>query len=124
VYLYDTRARTLRAKCEALQGPAMRIDFSNDGAYVQVAGGGHGGHELLYFGAGDGASFSLPSQLKNVKWATWTSRLGWPVQGAWPKAKRDEASCELTCAHRSPSGDLLAAGYEVKIRVLGSCCIK
>jgi hypothetical protein len=87
---------------------------SSDGAYVQVAGGeGLGGQELLYFGAGDGTAFNLPSQLKNVKWGSWTSRLGWPVQGCWPAGSDDAgsgAAAEPSCAHRSKAEDLLATG--------------
>jgi len=103
------------------------IPCSSDGAYVQVAGGTGSGHELLYFGAGDGTPFSLPSQLKNVKWGAWTSRCGWPVQGCWPKTSKEQsdsrisgvasagagASVEPSCAHRSKAWDLLAAGYVV-----------
>ena len=38
VYLYDTRALRLRAKCDdgRLTGPASRLDFSEDGAILQV----------------------------------------------------------------------------------------
>lgn len=48
----------------------------------------------MYFGAGDGTAFELPSQLRNVKWATWTCRLGWPVQGAWSKSAGEAADGE------------------------------
>jgi len=103
---------------------------------VQVAGGTGSGHELLYFGAGDGTPFSLPSQLKNVKWGAWTSRCGWPVQGCWPKTSKEQsddsmsgasasagagggagASAEPSCAHRSKAWDLLAAGYAISYYV-------
>jgi WD40 repeat protein len=117
IYLYDTRGRTLRAKCAGFSnGPAMSLDFSEDGAYVQCDGGAGKGYEHLYFSGGDGISFSLPSQLKNVKWATWTCRLGWPMLGAWPQTSGggyDRNLAEPTCCDRNKKGDLLAVGYEV-----------
>jgi microtubule-associated protein-like 6 len=124
VYLYDTRALSLRAKCDNLTGPATRCDFSEDGAYIQVDGGRdtnkHGpglGFEHMYFGAGNGAAFELPSQLKNVKWGTWTCRLGWPVQAVWPKLEEDVSggeaeSVEPTSCDRNGAKDLVASGYQ------------
>ena len=70
----------------------------------------------MYFGAGDGTAFELPSQLRNVKWATWTCRLGWPVQGAWSKSAGEAADGEgghREARHSGPQQccDLFAAGY-------------
>ena len=70
----------------------------------------------MYFGAGDGTAFELPSQLRNVKWATWTCRLGWPVQGAWSKSAGEAADGEgghRGARHSGPQQccGLFAAGY-------------
>ena len=44
-----------------------------------------GAYELLFWG---GKSISQPepsaTKFRDVVWATWTSVLGWPVQGIWP----------------------------------------
>jgi len=126
IYLYDTRGRTLRAKCAGFTtGPAIALDFSEDGAYVQCDGGAGKGYEHLYFSGGDGIPFTLPSQLKNVKWATWTCRLGWPMLGAWPMTSGiDRDVTEPTCTDRSKNRELIAVGYEDgRIKVFRYPCL-
>jgi len=97
-----------------------------------------------YYSTADGSYFKLPSQLKNVKWDSWTCRMGWPVQGIWPVQlsgrKREEAFAaaaaegrtgikavmpEPTAVHRSKGLDLLAAAYQdgnIKVRASGDYC--
>ena len=41
------------------------------------------------------------------KWASWTSPLGWPVQGIWSS---DLGEVDINACHRSPSGRFVATG--------------
>ena len=128
LYLYDAKQNVLRAKCDKHNDAVLAVDFSDDGAFIQSDAADF---EHLYYNTADGAYFKLPSQLKNVKWQTWTCKMGWPVQGCWPKPlqgrKLEEAveaaaaeghtgmaaiSPEPTAVHRSEAGDLVAAGYQ------------
>jgi microtubule-associated protein-like 6 len=113
IYLYDTRQNIMRAKCDKHNEAVLNIDFSDDGAYLQSDSSDY---EHLYYSSADGAYFKLPSQLKNVKWDTWTCKMGWPVQGCWPtvtaKAESEGPPPEPTAVHRSKRHDIIAAGYQ------------
>jgi len=128
VYLYDAKQNVLRAKCDKHNDAVTAVDFTTDGAYLQSDSVDS---EHLYYSTSDGAYYKIPSQLKNVKWDTWTCKMGWPVQGCWPKItsgkKREElfaaaaeegkvgiaaVSPEPTTVHRSKAQDMLAVGYQ------------
>jgi len=55
-----------------------------------------GAYELLFWG---GKSISQPepsaTKLRDVVWATWTSTLGWPVQGIWPAVSEDNTASTI-----------------------------
>lgn len=57
----------------------------------------------------DGEIMSLPSQLKDIKWESYTCKYGWHVQGIWALMKNIGQASEPTCADRS-CNDLLAIG--------------
>lgn len=128
VYLYDAKQNVLRAKCDKHNDAVLAADFSSDGAFLQSDSADY---EHLYYSTSDGSYYKIPSQLKNVKWDTWTNKMGWPVQGCWPKLtsgrKREElfaaaalegkvgvaaVSPEPTAVHRSKAHDMLAVGYQ------------
>lgn len=98
---------SLSAKKSSQTSGRGRVDFSEDGAYIQA----ESQYEHLFFSAGDGQHFRLPSQLKNVAWGDWTSRMGWPVQGLWGVGHGEPAA-----VHKSKAGDMLAAGFEVRAK--------
>ena len=57
---------------------------------------------------------------RDEPWATWTSTLGWPVQGIWYKFSK--GSDINTCA-RDPEGTLLAVGDDRgRIRLFNYPC--
>ena len=128
IYLYDAGSTVLRAKCDKHNSHVMAIDFSDDSAYVQSDAGDY---EHLYHNAMDGTNFRLPSQLKNVNWATWTCVFGWAVQGAWPTYSAEAAAKagakglpDVTTTDRSADGKLLAAGDEAgELRVYKYPCL-
>ena len=114
VYLYDNRQNILRAKCDKHNSYVTSLDFSDDGAYVQSDAGDF---EHLYHSATDGQYFKLPSQLKNVRWFSWSCIYGWPVQGIWPtinveRDTNDPLPPDPTSCHRSSNQDLVAVGYQ------------
>lgn len=54
---------------------------------------------------------TLPSQLKNIKWSTYTCHFGWSVHGIWPPvAEITETSPEPTYVNCSKDEKLLAVG--------------
>merc|ERR1712159_58895 len=82
IYLYDAeREFMLKAKCEKHNSFITHFDFSTDSDYIQS---NCGGYELLFYKNAGGGHINSPSTLKDVEWATFTSVLGWPVQGIWP----------------------------------------
>ena len=140
IYLYDTEQNVLRAKCDKHNASVSSLDFSEDGAYLQSDSADY---EHLYFAAADGAYFKLPAQLKNVRWDSWTCRMGWPVQGCWPRTssgkKHQEAVAaaaaegrfglaalapEPTAVHRNKAKDTLAVAFQDgRIRLFRYPCL-
>ena len=59
------------------------VDVSRDSCYLQST---CGAYELLFWDLNTGKQItSGASMLRNERWSTWTSTLGWPVQGIYPK---------------------------------------
>ncbi len=77
------------------------LDLSNDGRYMQS---NCSAYELLFCETSTGRQITAASELKDVKWQTWTCTLGWPVQGIW-KGSMDGSDINAVC--RSNSGHLL-----------------
>lgn len=58
-------------------------DVSRDSCYLQST---CGAYELLFWDLNTGKQItSGATMLRDERWATWTSTLGWPVQGIYPK---------------------------------------
>ena len=88
-----------------LSGPnsvVLHVDFSDDGKFIQAC---TISYELLFFDVEGMKMVAQPRTQKNLKWATFTSVLGWNVQGIWPK---DSDGSEVTCCSKSPCGTMLA----------------
>ena len=84
IYLYDvqndsTRSFHLRVKCERHNSYITHLDFDQEGAYLQS---NCGANELLFYKTADGEQVAHPSDLKDTQWASQTTTLGWPIQGA------------------------------------------
>ena len=72
----------------------------------------------------DGTYINSASQLKDTQWATWTSVLGWPVQGMWPDMD-DSDGTDINACMRSNNGELLASADENgRVRVYVYPCLK
>jgi microtubule-associated protein-like 6 len=68
---------------------------------------------------------TLPSQLRNIKWNTYTCLFGWPVQGIWPPVEEvEDDKPEPTCVCRSDNEKLLAVGFSNgEIRIYNNPCV-
>lgn len=83
IYLYgvirsgSSVVLTLRAKFSKHNSYITHFDFSADSRFIQS---NCGAYELLFSNAITGKQITSASELKDVKWATWTCTLGWPVQ--------------------------------------------
>jgi hypothetical protein len=81
----------------------MNIDFSCDGKKIHTT---CGGYDLLFW------DVTIPKQLPNghstlrdEHWATWTSLLGWPVQGIWSETSDGSDINCVDRSHHNYSGD-------------------
>ena len=54
------------------------VDFSSDGQYLQS---NCGAYELLFSSVMDGKQITSATELRDVKWDSWTVPLGWASQG-------------------------------------------
>jgi microtubule-associated protein-like 6 len=80
IYLYNSKTYEFRAKCKGMSSYVSHLDFSLDGEIVMS---NDGSYELLFWNAKDGKQIKRAPA--DACWDTWTSTLGWPVQGIWPK---------------------------------------
>ncbi|CAM9389597.1 unnamed protein product, partial [Ectocarpus fasciculatus] len=93
---------SLRSKFSKHNSYITHFDFSADSRFIQS---NCGAYELLFSNASSGKQITSASELKDVKWATWTCTLGWPVQGIWPPAAD---GTDVNAVDRSHSGHLVA----------------
>ncbi|KAJ3327661.1 Echinoderm microtubule-associated protein-like 5 [Blyttiomyces sp. JEL0837] len=90
------------------------LDWSEDGAYIQT---NSGDFELLFWSIPSGKQVTSASAMKDVKWATFTCILGWPVQGIWEKGMEGN---DINWVDRHPGQTCLASGddfFFVKLHV-------
>eukprot|EP00981_Chlorochromonas_danica_P009096 scaffold2486_cov169-Ochromonas_danica.AAC.15 len=80
------------------------LDLSFDNRFMQS---NCSAYELLFCDLSNGKQIVSASEVKDVKWASWTCTLGWPVQGIW-KASMDGS--DINAVARSHTGHLLALG--------------
>jgi len=126
VYIYDIRdasensvSMTIRCKFSKHNSYITHMDFSADGRFMQS---NCGAYELLFCDTSKGKQITSATELRDVKWSTWTGCLGWPVQGIWP-AGADGTDINAVC--RSNSGHLVATSDDFgMVRVLKYPCIE
>ena len=80
------------------------LDLSLDGHFMQS---NCSAYELLFCDTSNGKQITMSSELKDVKWDTWTCTLGWPVQGIWASGMDGS---DINGVARSHSGHLVATG--------------
>lgn len=105
VNLFDVSAGfRLRGKLTGSNSVILHVDFSADGKYVQVA---TQGYELLHYEVATCQAVASSRALRDVQWASFSSILGWDVQGIWGK---NTDFSDVDAVNRSNSGKFLAAG--------------
>jgi microtubule-associated protein-like 6 len=96
------------ACCRGHTSWPRNIDFSTDGTVIQST---DAARELLHWDAQSGQQITNAKESRNVRWATWTSLFGWPVQGI---LNGDNGAVtldgEMNCVTRSKDGQLIVAG--------------
>ena len=96
------------AVCRGHTSFIKNIDFSADGSILQST---DAARELLHWNAQSGQQIKNAKDFRNVRWATWTSLFGWPVQGI---LNGDNGAAtldgEMNCVTRSRDGQLVVAG--------------
>ena len=108
----------IRCKFPKHNSYISHFDFSTDSRFMQS---NCGAYELLFSDVSTGKQITSATELKDVKWDTWTCTLGWPVQGIWGKGM-DGGDINSAC--RSHSGHLLATSEDTGlVRVFRYPCI-
>lgn len=95
------------------------LDLSADGRFMQS---NCSAYELLFADTMTGKQIVSASELKDVKWDSWTCTLGWPVQGIWAPGMDGS---DINAVARSYSGHLVATSDDFgKIRLFRYPCMK
>lgn len=109
VYLYRSDSYKLQGICDKHNAAVKNFDFSENSLYLQSDS--QEDYEHLYFDVSDGQHYTAGSQLRDVRWQSWTCIFGWPVQGIWPVYHPDDEKSLLedgnskdpSCLHRMPA---------------------
>lgn len=104
IYLYsvEKKFKPLR-KLKGHHSCILHIDFTEDGSALKSV---CTSYEILFFDTSTGKQLtSGASGYRDEKWATYTARLGWHVQGIWP-ALADGS--DINSVDRSPDGLITA----------------
>ena len=104
VFLMDTKTYGNKAVCVGHHAAVTHLDFSADGSILQTVSHDY---ELLFWNSATGKQIKSPSEVRDVKWSTFTSILGWPVQGIWPP---DSNGADVNSVCRSIDESLLVTG--------------
>lgn len=104
IFLLDTTTYGNRAVLNGHHAGVTHVDFSADGSILQSVSHDY---ELLFWNTSSGKQIKSPSDVRDVKWGTFTSILGWSVQGIWPP---DADGTDVNSVCRSPDESLLATG--------------
>lgn len=107
IYIFKVSGNsyTLHGKLEAHKSFITNMDWSRDGKYIQS---NCGAYELLFFDVNSKKQLkSGASQLRDEKWATYTCKLGWWVQGIFPPATSGD---HVNGVDRNHGEDVIATG--------------
>lgn len=107
IYIYSVTGDTYTkiATCTAHKSFITNLDWSADGKYIQS---NCGAYEYLFFAADTGKQItSGASQFRDEQWATYTVKLGWWVQGIFP---RDMSGDHVNGVDRNHTKDIIATG--------------
>jgi len=119
IYIYDSSYK-LVTRCHKHSSFITSVDWSNDSNFIQAT---DGAYEILFFDAHTGVQQTGgATALRDEAWATWTSRIGWPVQGIYPSGVDGS---HINGVERSHSGNLVATGDDWRlVNLMRYPCLK
>lgn len=125
IYIYevllDATVKSMNLKFVFSKHNAVvtHIDLSMDNRFLMS---NCAAYELLFSDIVTGKQITHASELRDVKWATWTCPLGWASQGVF-QAGMDGS--DINAVDRSHSGHLIATGDDFgKVRLFRYPCVK
>lgn len=131
IYVYDYEKGKIQERFKALRKHSSYIthlDISRDSANLHST---CGAYELLFWDLNTGKQLTGgATMLRDEGWATWTTALGWPVQGIWPKCTDGTFYNSVDRSHFTVDGDdqslhLLATGNDLgKVNLFNYPCIE
>lgn len=105
IYVYNVKDHfSRRCTINCHRAPLMTADFSGDTQFlmsVDIT------KRICYSETTSGVNIPSAAALRDTKWSTWSSPVGWPVKGFW---QFQPFGAEPTCSQRSWSGQLIATG--------------
>lgn len=105
IYIYNVRDYfSKKAAVNVHKAPVMYLDFTADGQYLMSV---DSTKRISFSEVHTGMHIPSPVTLREEKWSTWTSPVGWPVQGLWICQPQD---VEPVSMQRSWAGTLMACG--------------
>lgn len=107
IYILSVEGDTYKNEgvCKAHQSFITNLDWSRDGRYIHS---NCGAYEYLFFDTESKNQLkSGASQLKDEKWATYTVKLGWWVQGIFPRLTSGD---HVNGVDRNKGEDVIATG--------------
>jgi len=111
VYVYHTEGDYKLASTFTKQTAFITsLDWSTDSKYIQSVSGSY---ELLFSEAATGHQITEGGhQFRDEKWASWSCKLGWPVQGVYPAATEGSF---INGVDRSNKEDVIATGDDWRL---------
>lgn len=118
IYFYDVlKGFTRKQVFNKHSSYITHVDFSSDGNYMQST---CGGYELLFNEVKTAKQITSASTLKDERWHTMTSTLGWSVQGIWEEGSD---GTDVNALDRSNDGNLVVTGDDFgKVKVFHYPC--
>lgn len=104
IYIYETDGYSLVGTCSKHNSFITAFDWSEAGDYIHSV---CGAYELLFFTADGEQDPSGATATRDERWSTYTTKLGWHVQGVFPSGTDGS---HINGVHRSPDDTILATG--------------
>jgi len=104
IYLLETRSYSCKSKCRGHHSYITGLDFSSDSTVLQSTSGDY---ELLFWDCATGKQILSPTEVRDVRWSSFTCKFGWPVQGVWSPGAD---GTDVNAVDRSPDGSYLVTG--------------
>jgi WD40 repeat protein/Ca2+-binding EF-hand superfamily protein len=103
IYTYNVKdSFSRRATISTHRAPILSLDFSMDSNYLLSV---DSTHRMVFSEVASGINIPSPAALRDERWATWSSPVGWPVMGMWLSQPDGTVP---TCSMRSWNGQLCA----------------